>query len=526
MSSAVSIMEVAKAAGVSKTTVSRVINGKLAEFRIGLTTQARVRSIASQMGYQPDPVARNVALGKGAPPRAPRPPISASPISASPIPLPSSPAPTAVVGRRQMGIVLAVDSASTTLALLPELEPVLAAADYRLVMITVPADPAVASQRVNQLIQEGIVGLLCCPTIYQATVATAAGRCPVIVLWAGAAKAMLATLNDPMASQTPAPAPTTAAAPAAMMPPPSPVAAAPATKPTPIAPPPVATIPPVIILVQTLQPEPEPEVAPAPDPEPFIAPPVVVVPESSPITSPEPAPSIPPTTEQPDNSATITPPSPPPEPEPEVAPTPDPEPFIAPMVVVAPEPPPVITIPAPEAAPIDEDKLLYQLRIAEAPAAVTRKEFDDFLAEWELRRTVDAVDSWIINHSETVERSYQDVYGELFDATIKARQTLLTRAVEVIDEGRMNPELNKAETLLAALECLTFELGALDSTNKRLGEVQFEQVFKAMTCQIGMTFSQVYKDIREKEKAFIFRLVRDWLQDVRQSNFFSVKVSA
>ena len=202
MSSAVSIMEVANAAGVSKTTVSRVVNGKLDGFRIGLTTQARVRSIASQMGYQPDPIARNVALGKGIPPRSPLPSISTSQT-----PFPVSPTPTAVVGRRQMGIVLAVDSTSTTLALLPELEPVLAAADYRLVMITVPADLVAASQRVNQLIQEGIVGLLCCPTIYQATVATAAGRCPVIVLWAGAAKAMLATLNDPVASPTPAPAP-------------------------------------------------------------------------------------------------------------------------------------------------------------------------------------------------------------------------------------------------------------------------------------------------------------------------------
>jgi hypothetical protein len=49
-----------------------------------------------------------------------------------------------------MGIVLAADSSSITLALLPELEPVLAAADYRLVMITVPADPTAASQRVNR----------------------------------------------------------------------------------------------------------------------------------------------------------------------------------------------------------------------------------------------------------------------------------------------------------------------------------------------------------------------------------------
>lgn len=51
MSSTVSIADVAKAAGVSKTTVSRVINGKLDQFRIGLATQARVRSVARQMGY-------------------------------------------------------------------------------------------------------------------------------------------------------------------------------------------------------------------------------------------------------------------------------------------------------------------------------------------------------------------------------------------------------------------------------------------------------------------------------------------
>jgi hypothetical protein len=207
-----------------------------------------------------------------------------------------------------MGIVLAVDSSSTTLALLPEMEPVLAAVDYRLVMITVPADPAAASQRVNQLIQEGIAGLLCCPTIYQATVTIAAGRCPVIVLWAGAAKAMLATLNDPMASQTPAPAPPAAAAPVTMTPPPpSPVAATPATKPTPIAPPPVAAIPLVIIPAPTLQPEPESFIAPtaAVVPEP---PPVITIPEPEPaVTSPEPAATTPSTTEQPDNSTTTSP---------------------------------------------------------------------------------------------------------------------------------------------------------------------------------------------------------------------------
>ena len=381
MSSAVSIMAVAKAAGVSKTTVSRILNEKLDRFRIGLATQARVRSVARQMGYQPDPIARNVALGKGAPPRSPRPPISISQT------------PTAAVGKRQIGIVLAADSPSTTLALLPGMEPVLAAADYRLVMITVPTEPVAASQRVNQLLQEGIAGLICCPTVYQATAAMATGHCPVIILWTGAAKAMLATLNAPQQSQSPAPMPAPTPASVAMTPPtpattvttppPRPVAAAPAIKPVPIAPPTVEAIPPVVpapppavpeiaiqpVIIPAPTPPPEPDqvvdslpvITPIPAPveaAPEIAMPVPIepqpqepesIPESDIRESPAPEPATPEATPE-------TPgPTPPVESIPESIPEPIPEPVpisepVVTPVTVLPEPSAIVP-PAPEPTP-------------------------------------------------------------------------------------------------------------------------------------------------------------------------------
>lgn len=56
----VGIKEVAEAAGVSITTVSHALSGK---GRLPVATRERVRAIASELGYVPDPVARSLASG-------------------------------------------------------------------------------------------------------------------------------------------------------------------------------------------------------------------------------------------------------------------------------------------------------------------------------------------------------------------------------------------------------------------------------------------------------------------------------
>ena len=190
MSSPVSITDVARAAGVSKTTVSRVINGKLDKFRIGLATQARVRAVARQLGYQPNAIARDVALGKFHPAESKggiAMPFHGIPDAESRI---SEVMPKA----KQIGVVLSTDSSVTTLGLIPGIESVLEAADYWLVIMVVPAEPTIIRDRVTRLRGDGIAGILCCPNLYPTIAATGGGTCPIIVLWQGAGKAMLAKL--------------------------------------------------------------------------------------------------------------------------------------------------------------------------------------------------------------------------------------------------------------------------------------------------------------------------------------------
>ena len=59
----VSLREVAARAGVARGTASSVLNNRSAEVRIAPQTQARIRQVAAEMGYQPNRLAQG--LGKG-----------------------------------------------------------------------------------------------------------------------------------------------------------------------------------------------------------------------------------------------------------------------------------------------------------------------------------------------------------------------------------------------------------------------------------------------------------------------------
>lgn len=60
----VSLKDVAKAAGLSISTVSKVLNNTADRVGISEKTQVRVREIAQQLNYQPNKEARNLRLGK------------------------------------------------------------------------------------------------------------------------------------------------------------------------------------------------------------------------------------------------------------------------------------------------------------------------------------------------------------------------------------------------------------------------------------------------------------------------------
>lgn len=320
MSEQVSIQDVATAAGVDKSTVSRVLNGKAERGRIRTDTQTRIRSIARQLGYKPNPNTR-FAAGKH---------LSApTVVQPSGIVIASSPSE-----KKQIGLVLSLNSPAGSLALIPGLEPILATADFKLVVMTLPVDPIAARGRIVGLLQDS-AGVLCCPSIYQAVAEVAGTQKPVIVLWQGAAQAILGRVGgEPVAATaptrpaTPIPAPAVEPTPTPA-PTPSP---APATSPYPA--PAVSQAPgPAPAPAQAHMPAQAPTPAPTPMPTPVPG----LTPAPTPAVVPLPVVSEPP----PDN----------PTPAPTVItpePVPEPEPLVTPPAVQHDETPPVVLEAIPE----------------------------------------------------------------------------------------------------------------------------------------------------------------------------------
>lgn len=60
----ISIVDIAKKAGVSITTVSRVLNGKAEQFRISKKSQQKIRETARKLNYVPNQFAANLKSGK------------------------------------------------------------------------------------------------------------------------------------------------------------------------------------------------------------------------------------------------------------------------------------------------------------------------------------------------------------------------------------------------------------------------------------------------------------------------------
>ncbi|MEI8138428.1 MAG: hypothetical protein WCI03_01020, partial [bacterium] len=178
----VGIGEVGYAVGVDRTTASAVLNGRGDKLRISPATQARVLAAARQLGIaRRESGAGQIAQAVGA-----------------------------GMSRLPIGLVITADSPIDTLTMIARLEPELSAAGYPLCVITVPTDLDGIRERI---LKSGVSGMLSCRTVYSSVSAFRSGMCPVIVIWAGAAKAILALLGAPPAAASPLPtAPSAAAA--------------------------------------------------------------------------------------------------------------------------------------------------------------------------------------------------------------------------------------------------------------------------------------------------------------------------
>lgn len=60
----ISLLQLARLAGVSKTTVSLILNGKSDRYKISSSTKKRVLKLATENNYKPNILARNLSMGK------------------------------------------------------------------------------------------------------------------------------------------------------------------------------------------------------------------------------------------------------------------------------------------------------------------------------------------------------------------------------------------------------------------------------------------------------------------------------
>jgi hypothetical protein len=145
----ITIPDIAFAAGVSRTTVSMILNGKADRYRISASTRQRVEAIAAQSGYQPNQTARNMRMGRGT----------------------------------LVGLILPDGEGSPDVGeLIAGLEPVLANAGYSLVVISTGPNLSAAHDRIRRLNHDGLAGLIYGPGFPIGSSPITAGLGPTIIL--------------------------------------------------------------------------------------------------------------------------------------------------------------------------------------------------------------------------------------------------------------------------------------------------------------------------------------------------------
>jgi hypothetical protein len=156
----------------------------------------------------------------------------------------------------------------------------------------------------------------------------------------------------------------------------------------------------------------------------------------------------------------------------------------------------------------------YQIHVAEAPHAVTWKEYEEFQAAWMAQTDARTADGWMAQHARKVGRRADEVYLEVVDATVRTRDGILSRAADVAINAEMVTLLQQADRLLTLLEQLVFCLGGHGSAIKRFGEGLIKQIIESLFRYADWTGKADYRAMRARERAFLRRFVIDWVGDV------------
>ncbi|MCK4564990.1 MAG: hypothetical protein KAU94_10000 [Verrucomicrobia bacterium] len=145
----------------------------------------------------------------------------------------------------------------------------------------------------------------------------------------------------------------------------------------------------------------------------------------------------------------------------------------------------------------------YHFKIAEGPAAVTWKEFDEFVEAWNKDSTSDALNSWVAIHAQKIQRSNNDVSRELFEAAINKRQAFMNTCINAYESADAQANIEQTDLYLEIMNCMTSDLSGAEW----FGSEQFEKVVKAFDQYVDFTNTEVYLTYREKERQFFYALL-------------------
>ena len=156
----------------------------------------------------------------------------------------------------------------------------------------------------------------------------------------------------------------------------------------------------------------------------------------------------------------------------------------------------------------------YQMHIAESPHAVTWKEYDELFEKWLGEPNAKTAEDWLNNHVNKIGHNKEKAYLEVLSATISSRGINLNKIADSTLNSEMKPLFEIANAHLTLLEQLVFDIGGISLEYKMLGEVQIKEMISSLFCFLTWSNKNEYRKLREREKKFLLRLVKDWYGDV------------
>jgi hypothetical protein len=156
---------------------------------------------------------------------------------------------------------------------------------------------------------------------------------------------------------------------------------------------------------------------------------------------------------------------------------------------------------------VGPEGLRYQFHLAEAPCAVTWKEFDSFLEHLEsISLSLESTRYWIETHSLKVGQSTKQVFTELLSAAISRRLAHLSKAADAMPGKEMNEGLKAASRMLLLIDVLITEMPQLGNGDYLPEATQISAMFEQVRQYFHWRRTPAYRAARREEEKILKKL--------------------